>query len=481
MNVTKSKLRIFDDISNYTSSQIFEEYFDKLFKVLGLSNVLKQAKLVKQRGYNIVTLIWQLCQFCISRQTVGMASKSKTTADENTYYSLLNKANVDWRLILQQICINLFKSLNDNNLNESKVPTFLVFDDTLIAKTGKTMEGVSMVFDHTTHQFQLGYKMLLCGIVDGRSFVPLDFSLHREAHKDGSYGLRPEELQRQYKTICKSNSCEAKRIEELDMSKTDEMLEMTKSAIEEKDLHVDYVLIDSWYATPKVLEKLSQMKLHCIGMAKMDKTLYCTNDGTKMTLANILKNNHLQPHRTRIDNKYKCIYFCKTAEVKGVKVKLFFVKLGKQSGWKVLITTDLSLSFEECFKYYQMRWSVEVCFRNCKQNTNLTRCQSTSLVAQIASMTIALMTYSMVTYLQRMREHDTIGEMFRQLWAEQLEHAIWGECQRMVRLLVEIVNMPIFETVYDLLAADRENLADKLQEMVQLLRLHTDRQAVRFD
>ena len=53
--------------------------------------------------------------------------------------------------------------------------------------------------------------------------------------------------------------------------------------------------------------------------------------------------------------------------------------------------------------------------------------------------------------------------------------------QRMVRLLVEIVNMPVFETVYDLLAADRENLADKLQEMVQLLRLHTDRQVVRFD
>ena len=41
--------------------------------------------------------------------------------------------------------------------------------------------------------------------------------------------------------------------------------------------------------------------------------------------------------------------------------------------------------------------------------------------------------------------------------------------------------LPIFETVYDLLAADRENLADKLQEMVQLLRLHTDRQVVRFD
>ena len=54
-----------------------------------------------------------------------------------------------------------------------------------------------------------------------------------------------------------------------------------------------------------------------------------------------------------------------------------------------------------------------------------------------------------------------------QIFKDGKIHTIGSECQRMVRLLVDIVKMPVFETVYDLFAADRENLVEscKLPEI----------------
>jgi hypothetical protein len=56
----------------------------------------------------------------------------------------------------------------------------MVFDDTLLEKTGKCIEKVSRMFDHVTKCYVLGFKLLLMGYWDGVSFIPVDFSLHRE-------------------------------------------------------------------------------------------------------------------------------------------------------------------------------------------------------------------------------------------------------------------------------------------------------------
>ena len=42
------------------------------------------------------------------------------------------------------------------------------------------MEKVSMVHDHVTNSFILGFKLLVLGFWDGGSFIPVNFSIHRE-------------------------------------------------------------------------------------------------------------------------------------------------------------------------------------------------------------------------------------------------------------------------------------------------------------
>ncbi len=56
----------------------------------------------------------------------------------------------------------------------------LILDDTTVAKTGKNIERVGYVHDHVSQSFVLGYKILVAGYWDGVSFIPIDFSIHRE-------------------------------------------------------------------------------------------------------------------------------------------------------------------------------------------------------------------------------------------------------------------------------------------------------------
>ncbi len=60
----------------------------------------------------------------------------------------------------------------------------MIFDDTILEKSGKKIEGVSKVHDHVTGRFVFGYKLLVCGYWDGDNFIPVDFSLHRERGSD---------------------------------------------------------------------------------------------------------------------------------------------------------------------------------------------------------------------------------------------------------------------------------------------------------
>ena len=47
-------------------------------------------------------------------------------------------------------------------------------------KTGKSIEHTGYVHDHVSQQFVLGYKILVAGYWDKASFIPIDFSIHRE-------------------------------------------------------------------------------------------------------------------------------------------------------------------------------------------------------------------------------------------------------------------------------------------------------------
>lgn len=112
---------------------------------------------------------------------------------KDVLYDIKNNPLINWRKLLSFHAKRFIYLMNNNiNLKSDKVTAF-VADDTLLEKTGKKIEKVSYVHNHTSSReiYILGFKLLVLGFWDGESFIPIDFSLHREkGNQKQAYKLR---------------------------------------------------------------------------------------------------------------------------------------------------------------------------------------------------------------------------------------------------------------------------------------------------
>jgi len=167
-----------------------------------LSNSFSTVDDLKSRGFTLSSLL----TICTIMPFVGVASiysllKYGITgmdikAKKDAFYTAKNNENIDWRQLLYMIA-KRFKHLVSTAISHgTQQVTAIIFDDTFVEKTGKGIERVSVTYDHVSKRYILGFKILVCGFWDGESFIPLDFSIHREK------GTRQEEISKQYfKTI----------------------------------------------------------------------------------------------------------------------------------------------------------------------------------------------------------------------------------------------------------------------------------------
>ena len=101
-------------------------------------------------------------------------------------------------------------------------------------------------------------------------------------------------------------------------------------------------------------------------------------------------------------------------------LKLFFSGKGKRGNWKLFLTTDMKLTFIQMIKIYQIRWTIEVFFKESKQLLGLGKTQSNDFDAQIASITIASIQYILLMIRLRFEEYESMGQIFRETKAEVL-------------------------------------------------------------
>ncbi|MBS1437239.1 MAG: transposase [Bacteroides sp.] len=121
-------------------------------------------------------------------------------------------------------------------------------------------------------------------------------------------------------------------------------------------------------------------------------------------------------------------------------VRIFIIKYGRSTHWKVLLTTDTSMNFVRAFELYERRWGIEVIFKECRGYLGLGKCQSRSYNAQIADTTLCFMMYQMLSLAKRFSEYETLGALFRSerdrlqvltLWSRTLEEVkrLWKFCR----------------------------------------------------
>jgi hypothetical protein len=209
---------------------------------------------------------------------------------------------------------------------------------------------------------------------------------------------------------------------------------------------IDYVLVDSWFtcdALIKAVRGVKEQTIHLIGMYKIAKTKF-EYKGMSLTHAEI--NNRLgKAKRCRSLN-----YHYKRAEViyGDIRLTLFFSRRGKRDKWKVLLTTDTSLSFIKVIEHYRVRWTIEVFYKEGKGLFNLGGCQSSNFNAQIADTTVSMIAYILLSFRYRYEHYESMGALFKSMNADRLRQTLdirlWGLFLEIIRVVADI-----FETDAD--------------------------------
>jgi predicted nucleic acid-binding Zn finger protein len=283
---------------------------------------------------------------------------------------------------------------------DSGAPKCIIFDDSDLPKTDRYIEKISKIWSHVLNRCILGYKLLAMGYWDGTSFIPLDFSLHRERgnNADKPFALKKKEYLKQYRKKREKGTHSWDRAREADNTKIESALKMfwrTKS----QGVQVDYVLMDSWFTCEvfvRAVKRVKKQTVHLIGMYKIPKTKF--NYLEERLAHSQIRNKLRKAKRCR---KLRLHYKEALVDYNGVPIKMFFSRKGSNGKWKVFITTDTELSFIRMIETYQIRWTMEVFFKDAKQLLGLGRCQSNDFDAQIADTTITLIQHILLTLKYR--------------------------------------------------------------------------------
>lgn len=524
-------------------------------KGLAMSSLLSILVILPFAG---VASVWALVQ----HGACGIDFEGKKDA----FYEAKNNHFIDWRKLLL-LHAKRFKYLVKNNVNLKSIgKTALIFDDSLLEKIGKKIEKISRVYNHASGaSYVFGYKLLVCGFWDGTSFIPVDFSLHREKGNKHSgllsaynkaqkrirklrkvkdknkkilenkdlalkeveasqkinntkarrrklanakqqfekrtrlyehsvaeykqaqtefnkaktavknfydkgqlYGLTAKERKAQFKKAVPVGSPGFKRRKEADCSKIDIMLEMLGRAVK-NGFVPDYVLTDSWFFSIKLVEKLQTLKngsIKLISMAKVGNQLFtlCSND-KQMSAKAIL---NLNKRKVSVCRKLKADYIKVPCRLAGHRVNLFFVRMGKSDNWHLLVTTDLSLSFIVLMETYQIRWSIEVFFRDCKQHLNIGGCRSNTFDAQIADLTLSMLQYVMIIYCKRINYQQSFDHLFKQLSEQMVEVSIVKKLiafiWELIQVICECAGIDFIELQKDMIK--NEHVMNQMQKLI---------------
>ena len=385
---------------------------------------------------------------------------------KDVFYRLMNDSSIDWRSLSYNLTMQLIRKVQNNSELDNSNPHCLIIDDTDLPKTGCQIELIGKIFSHVTHTSNLGFKGLFMGYHDGKSFFSLDFSLHGEKGKNQNkpFGLTPAQCKKRYSKKRDKSSKGSERTDDYFLTKIESLINMIRLAIT-KGIRFDYVLTDSWFTCFELVKFVvsRRIKCHFIGMIKMGKTRYNAfgKSLTSKEIVDLLR-------RKRMTKRSKLIgyYYAETiVDFKGIQVKLFFCKSSKKGNWNGMMTTNTELTFEQAYKIYSTRWSVEVFFKESKQHLGLGKCQSQDFDAQIAATTLCMLQYNLLSVVKRFNDYETLGELFRATQKDALKltisEQIWLIIIELIAELSEIFNIET-EMLMEKLFSENEKLTKYL-------------------
>lgn len=413
-----------------------------IMKEFNIKSICWRVGAKKEAGYSVTEVIALLIMLPLMllksiRSFYHSNYTNITSMKKDVIYRVLNNEKIPWRQLLYGV-VKRFQTLVNPEKQVADNSAFII-DDTADIRVGRKIENISWVHDHTDHKTKFGFKHLFLGFFDGMSFIPIDFSVHSE--KPLSLKQRKEQFQKEVK----KGSNGDRRRKEVKVDKITNALLMLKRAVK-KGFKAKYVLADSWFSSKKFIQTIRAVKhgaMHVICGIKNDKRKYEYNG--KQLNAKQLQGAFKQEGHAKRSRRWNTRYYEVVVHYDGIgMVKLYICRFPYQKRWRIFLSTDTSVTFAQMMEIYSIRWTIEVFFREAKQQLGLGKCKSRDFDAQIASITIVCILYTLLAYYRRANDYETLGGLFAviqdDVCQKNLAQRLWELFDELLQVVITIIS-----------------------------------------
>ncbi|MBN2877575.1 MAG: transposase, partial [Bacilli bacterium] len=390
----------------YLTDKRLEDSVQNFSSKFNISILLKSCNACKIRGFSVAMLFQYLLKLAFSNRSMYMnfiTGKHEAAFSKDAVYRLLNNASINWLKFTASLAARI-SNKEIVPLTEDGRRNVLIIDDSLFERPrSKNVELLARVFDHTTHCYKRGFRLLTLGWSDGNSFLPVASRLMSSEKDSNVYQPSKEKYDR--RTLAYKRREQARSKSNLVMLEL--LSEAKKAAIQAKHL-----LFDTWFCSPSSLLAVKNIGYDVVAMAKKSSKIHYTFEGTKQSVKDIYKSCKKRRGRSKY---LLSVEIEVEKDNQTISARLVFVRNRNNSkDWLVLISTDTSLTEDEIIQLYGKRWNIEVFFKICKSYLKLGKeFRSLSYDAMTAHVAVVFTRYMMLSVEHRqMNDPRSLGELF---------------------------------------------------------------------
>lgn len=306
-------------------------------------------------------------------------------------YDFLGRQDINWRGLSSELARRVDRA---NDLGPRAQRAFVV-DDTSQARAGRKVEGTSCYFDHTEGRHRKGHQVLQLGLAAEKGFLPLEAQIVM-----GQKGAIDKPKDKPFHDQRSSAARDMRRARE--HTKLQLFRDMLQRALR-AGFAAGYVLADAWFGCKENIACCLENNLTGIFQMKRGLLAYRYH-GRAYTVYQLygMVQRRMRPANRRARFKTASLVVRLNLETdqrqpaRWMEVRLVFsapVRARSADTWVVFLCTDVKLSDTTILEVYSLRWSIEVYFKEIKQNLGFLKEQSGRYQLAYASVHLAALRY----------------------------------------------------------------------------------------
>jgi hypothetical protein len=251
-------------------------------------------------------------------------------------------------------------------------PVTCIIDDTHNRKRGKHIQAAFKFFDHVAKQYIVG-QQIVCMVISYRGFmIPYAVEIYQPKNTDSKNPVK---------------------------KKTHIAAQLLESFSPDEGQKV-YVVADTFYACMEIIQACHKRQYVFISSLKTNRVI--TVDGKQQDISGFLRRTF---QKTKNKKKIKLVsgtyeFLWRYASLKsGGAVKLVCSRNLSHCTVKVLFATDPALPIATIITIYQLRWCIEVFFKETKQHLGLKTNQHHRLEANTSAIGLSCIAYNLMTHV----------------------------------------------------------------------------------